>query len=300
MGTLVACLTLVGVAIRAAGSISGERDRQTLDGLLLTPLRRDDMLRGKWLGSMLSMRWAWVWLAGIWALGVATGGLSLLAVPLLMLAWLIFGTLAAHIGLFFSIGSRTTLRATMNTLVALVVLSFGLGPLFIFSAGSKSEFPEWVVNFQWYGMTPPWTLQILAFQGSEFQQPLFKGYRNMTPAWERFFCALVGLVCWGIVSIGLGWVNSGRFRREASGEPLHPSEFAGGAHPLNPGDVPVVETEVVPALENAVPVSEEWESDLPLAELVEDEPSLRGAVLLKEEQGENSGRKSESPEDVID
>jgi len=298
MGTLVACLSLVGVAVRAAGSISGERDRQTLDGLLLTPLRRDDMLRGKWLGSILSMRWAWVWLAAIWAVGVATGGLSLLAVPLLMLAWLIFATIAANIGLFFSISSSTTLRATMSTLVALVVVAFGhwslwfcLGPLFLFSAGSKSEFPEWVVNFQWYGMTPPWTLQVLAFQGAEFQQPVYAGYRSMTPAWERFFCALVGLVCWGIVSIGLGWVNSGRFRREASGEPLHPSEFAGGAHPLSPGAIPVVQTEAVPALENAVPLSEEWEVQPPLAEPVAEEPPLRGAVLVEEDQGQD-GKKS--------
>jgi ABC-type transport system involved in multi-copper enzyme maturation permease subunit len=292
MGTLVACLSLVGVAVRAAGSISGERDRQTMDGLLLTPLRRDDMLRGKWLGSILSMRWAWVWLAAIWALGVATGGMSFLAVPLLMLAWLIFATMAANIGLFFSISSRTTLRATMSTLVALAIVSFGhwalwfcLGPLFLFSAGSKSEFPEWVVNFEWYGMTPPWTLQVLAFQGNEFQQPIYAGYRSMTPAWERFFCALVGLVCWGIVSIGLGWVNSGRFRREASGEPLHPSEFAGGAHPLSTMPIPVVETEAVPALQNAVPMSEEWEVNPPLAQPVEEEAPLRGAVLVEEDEG---------------
>ena len=85
----------------------------------------------------------------IWAMGVATVGLSPLAVPLLMLAWLIFAMLAANIGLFFSITSRTTLRATLRPLVTLVVVSFGhwslwfcLGPLFIFSSGSKSEFPD--------------------------------------------------------------------------------------------------------------------------------------------------------------
>src|SRR5262249_18306175 len=38
LGSLVACLTLLAVAARASSSISNERDRQTLDGLLTTPL----------------------------------------------------------------------------------------------------------------------------------------------------------------------------------------------------------------------------------------------------------------------
>ena len=142
-------------------------------------------------------------------------------------------------------------------------------------------------EFPGYDMTPPWTLQVLAFQGSEFQQPIYAGYRTMTPAWERFFCALMGLVCWGIVSIGLGWVNSGRFRRQTSGEPLHPSEFAGGAHPLSPEAMPFVETEAV--------MSEEWAVNPPLAEPVEDEASLRGAVLVKEEQDEQASGGTVSP-----
>jgi ABC-type transport system involved in multi-copper enzyme maturation permease subunit len=290
MGSLVACLTLIGVAVRAAGSISGERDRQTLDGLLLTPMRRDDILRGKWLGSILSMRWAWIWLAALWAVAMAGGGLSLLAVPLLMLAWLVFAVLAANIGLYFSITSRTTLRASIATFIALLTVCFGhwllwfcMLPLFYFSSGSRSDFPDWIANFQLYGMTPPCTFGILSFQGTEFQQPVYVGYRNMTPGWERFFCALVGLICWGIVAIGLGWVNSGRFRREASGEPLHPSEFAGGAHPLSPQAMPVVETEEVPTVPSGVAMSEEWEAP-PMAEPVADEPSLRGAVLVEEEQ----------------
>ena len=56
VGTAVACLTLVGVAARAAGSVTGERDRQTLDGLLTSPLESGAILSAKWLGSILSLR----------------------------------------------------------------------------------------------------------------------------------------------------------------------------------------------------------------------------------------------------
>ena len=38
VGMLVAFLTLLAVAVRAAGALSGERDKQTFDGILTTPL----------------------------------------------------------------------------------------------------------------------------------------------------------------------------------------------------------------------------------------------------------------------
>src|SRR5581483_1772903 len=43
-GTLVACLTLLGVAVRAASSVSGERDRQTFDSLLTAPVESNSIL----------------------------------------------------------------------------------------------------------------------------------------------------------------------------------------------------------------------------------------------------------------
>ncbi|MBY0524191.1 MAG: ABC transporter permease subunit [Gemmataceae bacterium] len=284
VGTLVACLTLLGVAVRAAGSFSVERDKQTLDSLLLTPLRRDEILHGKWLGSVLSMRWSWIWLAAIWALGIATGGLHYLAVPLLMLAWLVFATFAANVGLYFSITSKTSLRAVIATFLALVGFSFGhwlvwmcMGPVFIYSSGNKSEFPDWVANFETYGMTPPMTLRILALHGSELQTPMYSGYRSMNVNWERFFCGLVGVICWGVASIGLGRIVSGRFRGSAGGEPVHPSEFAGGAHPLQPEMIPPMAQPVEPAVGGAIEMPNEHP---PLAQPVESPAS--GAVLIEE------------------
>ena len=49
------------------------------------------MLRGKWLGSILSMRLGWLWLASIWAFGLVTGGLYVFAVPVLAIASLVVG-----------------------------------------------------------------------------------------------------------------------------------------------------------------------------------------------------------------
>src|SRR5581483_7970470 len=84
VGTLIACLMLLSVSVRAAGSVSGERDRQTMDSLLTSPLDSHSILLGKCIGSIASVRMAFLWLGCIWLLGILTGGLQPLAVPLLL------------------------------------------------------------------------------------------------------------------------------------------------------------------------------------------------------------------------
>jgi ABC-type transport system involved in multi-copper enzyme maturation permease subunit len=125
VGTAVACTLLIGIAIRSAASFSGERDRQTLDDLLTTPLDNRTILTAKALGSILSVRaGCWVLLV-IWALGVMAGGVPILAFPILILAWIVYALLIAGIGTWCSLASRTTLRATIWTLsitVGLVLL----------------------------------------------------------------------------------------------------------------------------------------------------------------------------------
>jgi len=174
VGTLVACLMLLGVAVRASGSVSGERDRQTLDELLTTPLGSDAILYGKWLGSVLSARWSGLWVGSLWALGVLSEGLHPLAVPLLVGAWLVFATFLASLGLWFSVISRTTTRATIWTLLTAAGLGVGhwliwlcCGPLLAVGGGSGFRL---VMEFQAFGLTPPLTLGLFAFQGQELEE----------------------------------------------------------------------------------------------------------------------------------
>src|SRR5262249_41186035 len=125
VGTLVACLTLLGVAVRAASSISGERDRQTFDSLLTAPIDSNSILFAKWLGSGLRGRWAWVWLWPGWVVGAVSGGLYGPVVPWLLLAWFVYAGFLAVLGLWFSMTCATTLRATVATLLAAAVLGVG-------------------------------------------------------------------------------------------------------------------------------------------------------------------------------
>jgi ABC-type transport system involved in multi-copper enzyme maturation permease subunit len=122
VGMLVTLLGMAGVGVRAAASVRGEHDKDTMTPLLLSGLSSEEILFGKWLGSITSMRWFVVWLGLIWCVGVALNGLSPSMVPLLASASLLYAGAAASIGLWCSVVCKTSLRAMLSTLLIGLVL----------------------------------------------------------------------------------------------------------------------------------------------------------------------------------
>jgi ABC-type transport system involved in multi-copper enzyme maturation permease subunit len=220
VGTPVACLMLLAVAVRAAGSISGERDRQTLDALLTSPLETRTILFGKWLGSILSVRWAWLWLGSIWGLGLLCGGINPCAIPLVFTAWVIYAGVFAVVGLWFSLVCKTTLRATISTLLSVVFIGGGhwilLGtccwiPFLMLMEWMKArprELSEFLAFFQ-LGQTPPFVMGLLAFHGKELDH-IHSEERQI------IFCTMLGLVTWMIGGLLLYGLVNVRFRRQTS------------------------------------------------------------------------------------
>jgi ABC-type transport system involved in multi-copper enzyme maturation permease subunit len=231
VGTAVACLLLLGVAVRAVGSVSGERERQTLDSLLTSPLDARDILYGKWLGSVLSLRWAWAWLGAIWLVAVLTGGLSPLAVPLLLAGWFIFASFTAALGLWYSTVCHTTLRATLSTLFTLVVLWLShwlvwmcCMPFFMaLGPGGPGTFVEYVLprifEFEAFTLTPPATLGFLAFRLDDFAHLQGGGSE---PAWglEFIMCCLLGFLLWGVAARAVWTATVERFNQMAGRLPV--------------------------------------------------------------------------------
>ena len=113
---------VVGVAYRATGSVARERQQQTLEPILLLPIDRGEILRAKWLGSLMR---GWPWLALILAdivLGTLIGAYHPFTAMLWCLApWpMIF--FFASVGLFLSVVMTTVLRANLM-MVLIAVLS---------------------------------------------------------------------------------------------------------------------------------------------------------------------------------
>lgn len=245
-GTGVACLTLLGVAVRAAGAVSSERDKQTLDALLTSPLDSDNILFAKWLGSILSVRWAWLWLLLMWTAGVGLGGIQFFAPVLLIGAWLILAGFVAMLGLWYSTVCKTTLRATVWTLLTTAFLGGGhwiLGAMccyFPLAALQVRERDfEYLLFFQMFGMTPPFTLGFLAIHGDEFDH-----YGSRENPWIFLIFCFIGLFCWGVAAAILWAPTSERFRNMTSRQRLKRPErraipaASTGAPAAWPGSIP--------------------------------------------------------------
>ena len=210
-GAGVAFLLLLGVAVRASTSISSERDRQTFDALLTTPIDSSTMLWSKWLGSVLSFRLGWAWLGLIYAMGLLTGGLNLFAIPMLLASWVVFASVFAVIGLWYSMTCSSSMRATVLTLLTTVGLTIGHWliciPLCYIPAAMGGRMGEDIAKIQ-AGVTPPAVMGLLAFSAEDFRMDF--GRSEM--AQLLFFC-LFGVFLWAVAGLGFffGVVNP-RFR----------------------------------------------------------------------------------------
>jgi ABC-type transport system involved in multi-copper enzyme maturation permease subunit len=211
-GTVVACLLLLQVALRAAGSLTGERSKQTLDALLTTPLDSNAILFGKWLGSVLRPRRGFLLLGSIWAIAYLTGGLNPWTVPILVLAWLMFADFFAGLGLWFSVTSRSTLHATVGTILAIVILTVGHWLVALFYVGLARwlfdlNLDRFAENFHAFALTPPLTLGALTLPPGD---RLFEGnLRHL----DALLMAIFGVGLYGVGGWCL-WVGARpRFRR---------------------------------------------------------------------------------------
>ncbi len=210
ISTIVACLILLGVAVRASSCISSERDRNTFDFLLTTPLDSDTILWGKFLGCLYSLRLPLVWLGTIWWLALWLEGLSLLDVLLQFLALLIYACAFTLIGLWFSMVCRNSTRATVGAIFTVLVVSAGHWlPTFccVVSAHFSGRQFDDVLMFQ-TGLTPPAVLGALPATSFDLRH-----YASSEEPKMMVFC-LIGLAAYTIASLVFWFaVLSPRFRK---------------------------------------------------------------------------------------
>jgi ABC-type transport system involved in multi-copper enzyme maturation permease subunit len=214
VGTTVGTLMIVAVGLRASTLLSGERDRQTLDSLLMTPLPNAAILGGKWLGALLSVRQAWWCLAAIWMLGFLSGGLHVLSLLMMLAAWWAYAAFAASLGLWFSLRCRTTLRATVWTLVTLAAaggLPFLLCGAFGSALPAEALSGRPVTQADLLALTPPGGMAYLAFGWGEwysFEPALRSSVGEVALAWSGVCGYALGAVAlWFAVGARFGAVT---------------------------------------------------------------------------------------------
>jgi ABC-type transport system involved in multi-copper enzyme maturation permease subunit len=138
----VACLTWFVIAIRASTTITSEREKQQLDALLVTPLGSKSIVLGKCVGHVLSVHLGIVWLLLIWTVGIAMGGLHVVALPLLVTTWILYAAFAAIIGLLSSVFCRSSHRATVLATLIMVFCCAGYWLMWLYDQPPLSSGPR--------------------------------------------------------------------------------------------------------------------------------------------------------------
>ena len=134
ISTMIGALLLSQVAYRASSSISRERERQTLDCLLITPLPIGAIIFSKWLGSLAGSSRTWAMLLLAWSFAVATGVLHPLGIAAFLIQWMLVATCLASVGIYFSAGDIREGLATLSTaFVGCLFLAAGALAVWIFA-----------------------------------------------------------------------------------------------------------------------------------------------------------------------
>jgi len=201
---VLSCLLLLIVALSASSRVSRERERQTLDNLLILPVSVDAIIFAKWLGSIWSVSRLWWLLGPIWAFGFVNGALKIFALPLLVAAIQVYARFIACLGLWFSTVCGSTMRASLFTLLA--ALLFLAVPGALATTGTPSvnlTTPESVGNWGYLllenGLSPPATLWVLSFRSADLQGT------DALSELARILAAVVGLHCY-MVATALLWI----------------------------------------------------------------------------------------------
>ncbi len=243
MGTVVACILLIGIGIRAAGSIGSEREKQTFDGLLASLLTNREILWAKWLGSVLALRWVYYTLALIWFLAAATLSLHWSSFVLSLLALAAYVCFMASLGLYFAVASKTGLRAV--SMFALTCLLLAIGPWLVASiwlekgpsppqrSGYGNTYPglrlpghEFPLEHIVRGLSPPHVLQRFAYHAHDLEtdeDPVrVRMMMFQNPSWQmdrenRFvseiICCLPGVALYGLGAVLLWLAAESKFRK---------------------------------------------------------------------------------------
>jgi hypothetical protein len=122
---VVLLLATLIVGVRCSGAVTGERERQTWEALLLTPLTVRHMIRGKLWGIIgASFPYLMAYFVPAALLALVAGPWAVVLVGLMLLAaWLAMLFVGAS-GLYCSVRARTSWRSLLGTLGISYVGSF--------------------------------------------------------------------------------------------------------------------------------------------------------------------------------
>lgn len=127
LGLIITESVLVGLMVPSftAGTISGERERQTIDVLLTTKMTPWEIVKGKYWSSIMQMLLLLVSGLPIFSLVFIYGGISFFQVILVIGVIITSLMFFSSIGVYFSAVMKKTGSATILTFIVMLMYMFG-------------------------------------------------------------------------------------------------------------------------------------------------------------------------------
>lgn len=139
----VVIMTLV-IPIMTSGSISGERERQTLDIMLTTPIKPMAIVSGKLYSALATVLIYVITSVPFIAIAFVIGGLKYSVIFEYILMMLLLGIYVGSIGIYSSSKRKNSVSATVGSIVLLIaivvitVVIYELGIYFYYYGGKKT------------------------------------------------------------------------------------------------------------------------------------------------------------------
>ncbi len=219
-GTFVGTLLVLMAGVRASTTVTSERERNTFDALVTTPLSAEAMLFAKLVGNLLGMRVGWFWLGSMLLLAFVTGGIHPYGVPIVVGGCLVYSTFMTMVGMAYSTMCRSSLHSAVFTVLTAIVLGGGhwlitscfcmpaFGALFAvlelrfnIPRDMQRVFEEaglYVIKFQ-AGLTPPFVYPWCSFSWRQIDDD----FRLDRHFWEFVGSCVLGIFIWWLASVAL-------------------------------------------------------------------------------------------------
>jgi ABC-type transport system involved in multi-copper enzyme maturation permease subunit len=225
----VVTLMFFAVAIRGAGAVSGEKDRDTWVSLVGTPLTAEQMLWGKWWGCVLGMRKPLALLVSVWAIALACGAFHPITILPTVYAVALFLGLFAWVGLYCSMRAKNSLTASIQAFFVTALFAGGFWVFILLCcflplgiAGVRGQTIDHLAQVG-VGFTPPLICAFLPFR-------TFEKY-DLGPFDPEYGLGIgslaLGLVFWTVLTALLGVACQYKFRGLTNRAPVYlPGERA--------------------------------------------------------------------------
>lgn len=216
-------LVCMAAALRGAGAITAEKDKDTWVSLIAAPVSVSQLVWGKFWGCVCGQRWLLTLLLLVWAFGLLVGSVHPVMVVPLVVYLAVYLAVFTWAGMFCSATARNTTVATLRaiTLAGFLVgghmIVGGVCCIWPMSIGPGPNTAGQTLASAFAGQIPPFVLGWLALP--DFERPSMGIFHPNQQRSLGPLSPILGLFLWAGLAAGGYVLVFDRFRRAMNRKP---------------------------------------------------------------------------------